>query len=109
MQRENKRIKVYDRGVVYLGKQATELGFTDEVVPIYTSEAILLVRPGTTGRVLRRCIEVAALRMMAEEESGVIGAGESVERVVKLVRSRLEGVIVELEQVREGSAPEGKG
>ena len=104
---EHRRTRLYGNGLVYLGPTAKELGFDGTLVPIYTSEAILLVRPGTTGRVLRRCIEVAALRMMAEEESGVVGAGESVERVVRLVRSRLEGMIVELEQVREAHVSSG--
>lgn len=105
MRNTNRRIKVYDRGMVYLGKQAKVLGFTDELVAIFTPEAILLVRPGTTARTLRRCIEVAALRMLAEEEAVGVESGEQgVERLARWVRARLEGLVLEVEAAREAAA-----
>lgn len=107
MRNTNRRIKVYDRGMVYLGKQAKVLGFTNEMVAIFTPEAILLVRPGTTARTLRRCIEVAALRMLAEEETVAVGveSGEQgVERLARWVRARLEGLVLEVEAAREAAA-----
>lgn len=100
---EHRRIKLYGSGSVYMGKQAIDLGFTGTLIPIFTPEAILLVRPGTTARVLRRCIEVAALRMLAEEESGVGSEGEGVERLARWVRSRLEGVLLEVDECREAA------
>lgn len=97
---EHRRATLYGKGSVYLGSQARELGFSGVLIPIYTSEAILLVRPGTTARVLRRCIEVATLRMLEEEEAGE-GEVRSVEGLARLVRARLEAVVRELGVVVE--------
>ena len=98
---EHRRARVYGAGVVYVGKLLGEYGFTGELVPIVTPEAVLLVRPGTSARTLRRCIEIAALRMIAEEECGPEAVGESVSQVVRLVMDRLNLLSMEMEVVRE--------
>lgn len=101
---EHRRATLYGSGAIYLGPKAKELGFTGTLVPIFTPEAILLVRPGTTARTLRRCIEVAALRMLAEEEVGIGSEAEGVERLARWVRCRLEGLVAEVEVEREAAA-----
>ena len=100
-----RRVKLYDNGNVYLGPRAKDMGFSGELVPIFTPQAVLLVRPGATAQQLGRCIELAMKRML-QEEGRPLEQGMSAAQVASVVRDRLGLVLMELEVVRGAASVE---
>ena len=94
-----RRVKLYANGNVYLGPRAKDMGFSGELIPIFTPQAILLVRPGATAQQLGRCIELAMKRML-QEEGRPLEKGMTAGQVASVVRDRLALLSMELEVVR---------